>query len=66
MLFPPNPPPTCGVMTRTFSGASFNCEAICGWAMKGVWVESQTVSLSPSIRATAVCGSIGACAPYPL
>ena len=49
-------------MTRTFWEDMPSARATSSLALNGVCVEAQTVALSPSIFATAVWGSIGACA----
>ena len=65
-VFPPNPPPTNGVITLTSSVRKPSAFATSSLAPKGACVEAQTVALFPSILTTAVCGSIGACATYAL
>ncbi len=62
-LLPPKPPPTNGVMTRTFSFANPIACAIAAWFGNGVCVEFHTVIVPFSSRASAVCVSMGACAP---
>ena len=61
-LLPPKPPPTYGVMTRTFSAGSFSACATCVFSGNGVCVPAHTVTLPFSTAATAECVSIGACA----
>ena len=50
-------------MTRTFSFANPRACAIACWFGNGVCVEIQTVIVPFSRCASAVCVSIGACAP---
>ncbi len=55
-LFPPKPPPTYGVTTRTFCGAKPSACATCCFTGNGVCVPAHTVALPPSIAAVAECG----------
>ena len=59
-VLPPKPPPTKGVRTRTFSSGTPRSSAAALRSGKGVWVEAQTVARSPSTRASAAWGSMGA------
>ena len=59
-LFPPKPPPTYGVTTRTFFGSRERTCASRSFVGKGVWVAAQTVSFPPSNAAVDAWGSIGA------
>ena len=61
-LLPPKPPPTYGVMTRTWSSDMFSARATCDLSGKGVCVPAQTVTFPFSMAATAECVSMGACA----
>ena len=47
LVFPPNPPPTKGVITRTFSAGICSASAACRWSQEGACVEAQTVARSP-------------------
>ena len=61
--FPPNPPPTCGAITRTASSGICNERASWTRAPCGTWVDSHTARLpSPSGTASAAWPSIGATA----
>ncbi len=58
--WPPKPPPTNGVMTRTRAGSSLSTVAILSRIGNGVWVEAHTVAPPARTSAIAACGSIGA------
>ncbi len=55
---PPNPPPTKGARTRTFSTGTSNRRARCLRNQSTFWELSQTVSRSPSQTAVVACGSM--------
>src|SRR5581483_4049350 len=56
----PNPPPTCGEMTRTWSLRRPRTSAIVSRSADGPWVESYTVRFPRSSQdARLACGSIG-------
>ncbi len=57
--FDPNPPPTCGETTCTRSSSIAKTFAIARTTFQAPWLESYSVSPSPSQTATVACGSIG-------
>ena len=59
--FPPNPPPTCGVMTRTFSFSKLSAAQNCPCTRCGIWFDTHNVMrpVSGSTAAAAPSGSIG-------
>ena len=59
--FAPKPPPMYSVITRTFDTGIFSVSASSSRMMKMPWVEAQTVSSSPSQRATRPCVSRALC-----
>ena len=55
---PPKPPPMKGLSTRMFSGGIDNVVANARLAQAIIWLEVQTVSLSPCHAAMVAWGSI--------
>ena len=58
-IFSPKPPPTSGAITRTCDSSSRSAVASAVRMIRGVWLEAQTVSVSPSQAATVPRGSSG-------